>query len=62
VVHYAGKLKPLDGNIGVGMLPFFAYTALVPEVYQHLGGQKLWYLLPILQDRNSIKRMPIEIG
>lgn len=62
VVHYAGKLKPLDGNIGVGMLPFFAYTALVPEVYQHLGGQKLWHLLPILQDRNSIKRMPIEIG
>ena len=24
MIHYAGKLKPLDGNIGVAMLPFFA--------------------------------------
>ncbi|MEY3572519.1 MAG: hypothetical protein RJA77_434 [Pseudomonadota bacterium] len=61
VIHYAGKLKPLDGNIGVAMLPFFAYSGLVPEVYAHIEGRKLWHLFPIAEDRDSIRRMPVAL-
>lgn len=46
ILHYAGVIKPLDGSLGPGCLPFLSYASHVPEWTQALKGKRLVYVYP----------------
>ena len=56
ILHYAGKLKPLDGNLAPGMLPFWMYTHATPEAAQ--TDPTMRYLNPIQGRAHAIHREP----
>jgi lipopolysaccharide biosynthesis glycosyltransferase len=56
ILHFSGQVKPLDGSLGPGTLPFFAYAGLVPEIYSVLSTGKLRYLFPSKADVNGVER------
>lgn len=58
IVHFAGKLKPLDGNLAPGMLVFWMYTNLVPEITQLSSPMR--YVRPIKDRPNAIVREPAD--
>ena len=59
ILHYAGKLKPLEGNLAPGMLPFWMYTHATPEVGQI--DPTMRYLSPIQGQAHAIHREPAEL-
>jgi lipopolysaccharide biosynthesis glycosyltransferase len=60
VIHYAGKLKPLDGLLAPGFLPFWRYTALLPELSSHPANANLpRYPFPIQGEAHAAKRVLI---
>ena len=58
IVHYAGKLKPLDGNLAPGMLVFWMYANLVPEITQISSPMR--YVRPVKDRLNAIVREPAD--
>jgi len=56
ILHYAGKLKPLDGNLAPGMLPFWLYTHATPEIGQLNPAMR--YLSPIEGQPHAVHREP----
>ncbi len=58
VVHYAGRLKPQDGMMAPGFVPFWRHTFLVPEVARASPPDHvLRYLFPIEGDPHGLRRM-----
>jgi lipopolysaccharide biosynthesis glycosyltransferase len=56
IIHYAGKLKPLDGNLAPAFLVFWMYAMLVPEI-AHLNPN-MRYVRPMKDAPNCIVREP----
>jgi lipopolysaccharide biosynthesis glycosyltransferase len=54
VLHYAGKVKPLDGWIAPGLIPFLAHAHLVPEIIQGGMYEVSGYLLPSQEDPHGL--------
>jgi lipopolysaccharide biosynthesis glycosyltransferase/predicted O-methyltransferase YrrM len=54
ILHYAGMVKPLEGRIGPGLIPFLAHTYLVPEIYQGGMYQVEGYLMPAKGDPHGV--------
>ena len=59
IIHYAGKLKPLEGNLAPGFLVFWMYAMLVPEI-AHLNPN-MRFVRPVKDAPNSIVREPATI-
>jgi lipopolysaccharide biosynthesis glycosyltransferase/predicted O-methyltransferase YrrM len=54
ILHFAGQVKPLDGRIGPGVIPFLAHAFLVPEIIQG-GMYKLeGYFTPSKEDPHGV--------
>lgn len=60
IIHYAGRLKPLDGNLAPAFLVFWMYAMLVPEI-AHLNPN-MRYVRPIKDTPNAIVREPVTRG
>jgi lipopolysaccharide biosynthesis glycosyltransferase/predicted O-methyltransferase YrrM len=54
ILHYAGKVKPLDGRIGPGLIPFLAHAYLVPEIVQGGAYGIEGYFLPSKTDPHGL--------
>jgi lipopolysaccharide biosynthesis glycosyltransferase len=54
IIHYAGKLKPLQGNLAPGMMVFWMYTQWVPEAAQSQAQMR--YLHPMINVPNAVSR------
>ena len=54
IIHYAGKLKPLQGNLAPGMMVFWMYTQWVPEAAQSQAQMR--YLHPMIKVPNAVSR------
>jgi lipopolysaccharide biosynthesis glycosyltransferase len=54
IVHYAGKLKPLQGNLAPGMMVFWMYTQWVPEAAQSQAQMR--YLHPMIKEPHAVSR------
>ncbi|HEX3699506.1 MAG TPA: glycosyltransferase [Phenylobacterium sp.] len=54
ILHYAGKVKPLDGKIGPGLIPFLAHASLVPEIIQGGMYEVSGYFLPSKDDAHGL--------
>jgi len=59
ILHYAGKVKPLDMRLAPGLLPFWQYTADIPEILRHHSHPPFTYLHPIDGDDRRIVAKPI---
>jgi lipopolysaccharide biosynthesis glycosyltransferase len=60
ILHYAGKIKPLDGVMAPGFIPFWRHTALVPELNRHPSSTTLpRYLFPVQGQAHAVKRVTI---
>lgn len=58
IVHYAGKLKPLDGMLAPGFLPFWRYTFHLPEIARYPGQTGVSrYLYPVAGDPHGVRRV-----
>lgn len=58
VVHFTGKLKPMDGVLGPGVLPFWMHSAWVPEVSACVGHTH--YLYPLAGQPNTVQRSRLQ--
>jgi lipopolysaccharide biosynthesis glycosyltransferase len=59
ILHYSGMVKPLDGPVSTGLIPFLAHAYLTPEV---LYGQKYeitGYFQGTTDDPNALLLQPI---
>ena len=57
MLHYAGKLKPLDGLIAPGLIPFWTYTQFVEEISNAPVFQTpSRYLVEVANETNSLYR------
>ena len=55
LLHYAGKIKPLDGALAPGLIPFWAHAQFVEELAQAQVFQKpSLYLLAMENDANGL--------
>jgi hypothetical protein len=54
IIHYAGKLKPLQGNLAPGMMVFWMYTQWVPEAAQSQGRMR--YVHPLSHKPHGVVR------
>lgn len=54
IIHYAGKLKPLQGNLAPGMMVFWMYTQWVPEAAQSQAQMR--YLHPMVKEPHAVSR------
>ena len=54
VIHYAGKLKPLQGALAPGFLPFWMYAKDIPEAAQVFDQQPLSILEPDPDRRDGV--------
>jgi lipopolysaccharide biosynthesis glycosyltransferase/predicted O-methyltransferase YrrM len=54
ILHFAGQVKPLDGRIAPGVLPFLAHAYLVPEIIQGGMYNIAGYFLPSKQDPHGL--------
>ncbi len=54
ILHYAGKIKPLDGNLAPGMLPFWMYAHATPAI--NGLSPKMRYLQPIKAKPDAVYR------
>lgn len=60
ILHYAGKIKPLDGSLAPGLIPFWAHAYLVPELTQgRLYASPTRYLLPLEGEEDGLKSIKI---
>ena len=58
IIHYAGKMKPLDGMMAPGFQPFWRHTFLVPEITSTpalLSAPR--YLFPVEGDMHGLRRV-----
>jgi lipopolysaccharide biosynthesis glycosyltransferase len=58
IVHFAGKLKPMDGSLSPGVLPFWMHAAWVPEVAACVGHAH--YLYPVINKPNMLQRSKLQ--
>lgn len=57
IVHFAGNLKPLNGTLAPGFLPFWMHAGLVPEVAILVNTKNQFrYAFPTLNEPNSLVR------
>jgi lipopolysaccharide biosynthesis glycosyltransferase len=54
IIHYAGKLKPLQGNLAPGFMVFWMYTPSVPEAAQSQTHMR--YVHPIGKEPHAVAR------
>lgn len=54
IIHYAGKLKPLQGNLAPGLMVFWMYAQWVPEAAQSQG--KMRYVHPLSDKPHGVVR------
>ncbi len=54
IIHYAGKLKPLQGNLAPGTLVFWMYTQGVPEAAQSQAHMR--YIHPMIKEPHAVTR------
>jgi lipopolysaccharide biosynthesis glycosyltransferase len=47
ILHYSGSIKPLDGFIATGIIPFWVHAQRVPEAAGALVGKATKYLFPV---------------
>lgn len=47
ILHYSGSIKPLDGFMATGIIPFWIHAQRVPEAAQALAGKPTKYLFPV---------------
>jgi lipopolysaccharide biosynthesis glycosyltransferase/predicted O-methyltransferase YrrM len=55
ILHYAGKIKPLQGNLAPGLLPFWIHAQAVPELTQGLAADPRTYLLPLAENPDGLQ-------
>ena len=55
ILHYAGRVKPLDGCIAPGLMPFWMHAHRVPEITQGLRCTLTRYLTYAKHDPNALK-------
>jgi lipopolysaccharide biosynthesis glycosyltransferase len=60
IVHYAGKIKPLDGNLAPGLLPFFIHAYRVRELSEGLLYEAQRYLLPVDGNADALTMMRVD--
>jgi lipopolysaccharide biosynthesis glycosyltransferase/predicted O-methyltransferase YrrM len=60
ILHYAGKIKPLDGSIAPGLIPFWVHAHAVPEITQGILYNPTRYLLPVDGDPTSARVQRLE--
>lgn len=58
VIHYAGKLKPLDGILSPGVLPFWMHALAVPEAVAAVGHTH--YLYPLMNQPHGLRRSRLQ--
>ena len=54
IIHFAGKIKPLQGNLAPGMMVFWMYTQWVPEAAQ--SQTQMRYLHPMIKEPHAVSR------
>jgi lipopolysaccharide biosynthesis glycosyltransferase len=54
IVHYSGQMKPLEGRIGPGLIPFLVHAYLTPEIIQGGMYEVSGYLFPAPNDPNGL--------
>jgi lipopolysaccharide biosynthesis glycosyltransferase len=62
ILHYAGKIKPLDMRIAPGLLPFWQYSADVPEIFIYYSQAVFSYLYPVDGDSRRVIAKPVTNG
>jgi len=60
ILHYSGSIKPLDGFIATGIIPFWVHAQRVPEAAEALIGKPTKYLFPIEGNREALVVQGIE--
>jgi lipopolysaccharide biosynthesis glycosyltransferase len=55
IVHYSGGVKPLDGALAPGLIPFWAHARRVPELMAGRLGSPSKYLFPVEGMPDSLK-------
>lgn len=60
LIHYAAKVKPMNGLLSPGMLPFWVHAYRVPELHQgRLPAEPDRYLLPLEGRPNVLVTRPL---
>lgn len=59
ILHYAGKIKPLDGYLSTGLIPFFVHAHRVPEISGGLLYSPSRYLLPDAKNPHAVRAQKI---
>lgn len=54
ILHFAGQVKPLDGRIAPGLIPFLAHAYLVPEIIQGGMYDIEGYFFPLKEDQHGL--------
>lgn len=54
IIHFSGKLKPLQGNLAPGLMVFWMYTQWVPEAAQALALMR--YIHPMSNKPHAVSR------
>lgn len=54
ILHFAGQVKPMDGRIGPGLIPFLAHAYLVPEIIQGGMFKVEGYFMPAKEDPHGL--------
>jgi lipopolysaccharide biosynthesis glycosyltransferase len=59
ILHYAGTVKPLELRLAPGLLPFWQYTADIPEIFLRYSTAKFSYLHPAPEGTQGLIARPI---
>jgi lipopolysaccharide biosynthesis glycosyltransferase len=62
ILHYAGKVKPLDMRLAPGILPFWQYTTDIPEIFKCHAHSSFTYLYPIDGDDRRVTAKAVVPG
>lgn len=60
VIHYSGPIKPLDGALSPGMIPFWRSTLFIDAVFtEKTGAVEIDYLYPVVNSNTKLIRRTI---